>query len=551
MALLSTLASVTALATASALFGYGTWRTAQNRERPSAGPLLAVLGLLTVWALFALGSVLPVLSELDVVSTVFSLGHLGAGIVFPGVWVVYALSYTGRGSGLNVWRVALFVPLVVPAVLSGVVLAVMEPGESAEVLLAPLFGTILFHAVALLVYGVYRLVRFGWSHPRIAERQVAVVTGGITAPYLLVVLWDGSVLRGTDIGLLASGLLLVAAVRRYPVASGFPEADHVARTRVVETLQEAVLVLDWDDHVLDVNDTTAEWFGTTADAMVGESVHGVVGGLADTDLAAGATGRVSLQTARGRRRFQYSVSAVTDASDGDAGEVARTLLLRDVTGSVTRQQRLTVLNRILRHNVRNNLDAALAYADRVTDDEMREGITDNVRETLDVASKARDAEEVMNSVTDDSEPVRLADVAATVADQFRTGEYAGTVSVTSVDEPVVQSHRSVVRRVLVELVENAFVHSSDSVAVEVVVRDCDGEWAEIVVADDGPGIPEEERAVLASGTETQLEHGHGIGLWFVTWAVTRLGGTVDFEENDPSGSVVTVRLTASGNRQSA
>lgn len=83
MALLSTLASVTALATASALFGYGTWRTAQNRERPSAGPLLAVLGLLTVWALFALGSVLPVLSELDVVSTVFSLGHLGAGILFP------------------------------------------------------------------------------------------------------------------------------------------------------------------------------------------------------------------------------------------------------------------------------------------------------------------------------------------------------------------------------------------------------------------------------------------------------------------------------------
>ena len=513
--------------------------------------MLAVLGLLTAWALFALGGILPVLSQLDVVSTAFSLSQLGAGIIFPGAWVVYALSYTGRGSGLNAWRVALFVPLVVPAVLSGVVLAVMEPGRSAEVLLAPLFGTILFHAAVLLVYGVYRLVRFGWSHPRISERQVAVVTGGVAAPYLLAVTWSGSVLTGTDLGLLASGVLLSTAVRRYPVASGFPEADHIARTRVVETLQEAVLVLDWDDHVLDVNDTAAEWFGTTADAMVGESVHAVVDGLADTDLAAGATGRVSLQTERGRRRFQYSVSAVTDASDGDAGEVARTLLLRDVTGSVTRRQRLTVLNRILRHNVRNNLDAALAYADRVTDDEMREGITENVRETLELASKARDAEEVMNSVTDAPEPVRLADVAATVADQFRAGAYAGTVSVTSIDDPVVQSHPSVVRRVLVELVENAFVHSDGAVAVEVVVRDCPDEWAEVVVADDGPGIPEEERAVLASGTETQLEHGHGIGLWFVTWAVTQLGGTVEFEENDPSGSVVAVRLTGAGNRRSA
>jgi len=550
MALLSTLASATALTTASALLGYGTWRTAQNRDRPSAGPLLAVLGLLTAWSLFALGGKLPVLSQFDIVSTAFSLSQLGAGLLFPGVWVVYALSYTGRGSGLNAWRVALFVPLVVPAVLSGVALAVMEPGQ-AEPLLAALFGTMFFHVTVLLVYGVYRLVRFGWNHPRISDRQVAVVTGGVAAPYLLVVTWDGPLFTATDLGLLASGVLLFTAVRRYPVASGFPEADHIARTRVVETLREAVLVLDWDDHVLDVNDTAAEWFGTTADAMVGESVHAVVDGLAETDLAAGATGRVSLQTERGRRRFQYSVSAVTDASDDDAGEVARTLLLRDVTGSVTRQQRLTVLNRILRHNVRNNLDAALAYADRVNDDEMREGITENVRETLELASKARDAEEVMDSVTDAPEPVRLADVAATAADQFRAGAYAGTVSVEAVDDPVVRSHRPVVRRVLVELLENAFVHSDGPVAVEVVVRDCRDEWAEVVVADDGPGIPKEERTVLASGTETQLEHGHGIGLWFVSWAVTQLGGTVQFEENDPSGSVVTVRLTAAEDGRSA
>lgn len=54
--------------------------------------------------------------------------------------------------------------------------------------------------------------------------------------------WGGSVLTGTDLGLLTSGVLFLVAVRRYPVASGFPETDHVARARVVETLQEAVFV---------------------------------------------------------------------------------------------------------------------------------------------------------------------------------------------------------------------------------------------------------------------------------------------------------------------
>jgi signal transduction histidine kinase len=551
MALLSTLASTTALAAASACFGYGTWRTAQHRERPSAVPLLAVLGLLTAWAVFALASKLPFPPLFDPVETALSLGHLGASILVPGVWVWYALSYTGRGSGLNAWRIALFVPLVAPAVLAGVVVATVGTGQPAERRLAPLIGTILFHVTVLLVYGVYRIVRFGWSHPRIAERQVAAVTGAIAAPYVLVVTWNGSVLTGTDLGLLASGVLCFVAVRRYPVASGFPEADHVARARVVETLQEAVFVLDWDDHILDVNDTAVESFGTATNDLVGESVYSVVDGLADTDLGAGATGTVSLQTERGRRRFQYSVSVVTDSSTVDAGEVARTVLLRDVTGRVTRQQRLTVFNRILRHNVRNDLDAALAYAEHVTDDEIRAGITENVNETLALASKARDAEEAMHTVTDTPEPVHLAAVAASVADQFQERDHDCTVSVECIDTPVLQSHQAVIRRVLVELVENAIVHSDGPATVDIVVRgDGDG-GASVAVADDGPGIPEQERAVLTSGTETQLEHGHGIGLWFVTWAVTRLGGTVEFHENDPSGSVVTVRFGASDDRAAA
>jgi signal transduction histidine kinase len=221
------------------------------------------------------------------------------------------------------------------------------------------------------------------------------------------------------------------------------------------------------------------------------------------------------------------------------------VVLRDVTGRVTRQQRLTVLNRILRHNVRNDLDAALAYAEHVTDDEIRAGITENLNETLALASKARDAEDAMHSVTDTPQPVHLAEVAASVADQFREQNDDNTVSVECVDDPVLQSHRAVIRRVLVELVENAVVHSDEPVTVDIVVRGGGDGGASVAVADDGPGIPERERAVLASGTETQLEHGHGIGLWFVTWAVTRLGGTVEFDENQPSGSVVTVRFGAS------
>jgi signal transduction histidine kinase len=97
--------------------------------------------------------------------------------------------------------------------------------------------------------------------------------------------------------------------------------------------------------------------------------------------------------------------------------------------------------------------------------------------------------------------------------------------------------------VLSELVENALEHTTaDAPRVELSVREVSDGTVELSVADDGPGIPEREREILAAGTETQLEHGQGIGLWFVNWAVTQLGGEIQFRENDPEGSLVTVRL---------
>ena len=79
----------------------------------------------------------------------------------------------------------------------------------------------------------------------------------------------------------------------------------------------------------------------------------------------------------------------------------------------------------------------------------------------------------------------------------------------------------------------------DDATVSVTASAVDGELR-VTVADDGPGIPEGELAPLDAGTETQLEHATGIGLWVVQWSVDALGGTLSFDTDD--GTVVTVRL---------
>ncbi|MEA5388055.1 ATP-binding protein [Haloarculaceae archaeon H-GB11] len=97
-----------------------------------------------------------------------------------------------------------------------------------------------------------------------------------------------------------------------------------------------------------------------------------------------------------------------------------------------------------------------------------------------------------------------------------------------------------------ELVENAIIHSDrDHPTVDIELRFAD-RMAELTIRDDGPGIPEQEWSVLtADGEIDPLNHGTGLGLWFVKQVVRRSNGTLSLDTNDSGGASVTIRLPES------
>jgi signal transduction histidine kinase len=104
---------------------------------------------------------------------------------------------------------------------------------------------------------------------------------------------------------------------------------------------------------------------------------------------------------------------------------------------------------------------------------------------------------------------------------------------------------------LAELLENAVKHNPGSdPRVEATVRE-DGEWIDVSITDDGPGIDELERRVVTAGDETALEHGSGLGLWLVNWIVTQYGGSFQIGPRaDGNGTAATIRLPAFDEDQS-
>lgn len=524
------------------LLAWVTWQTAKDRSPPNAVPFALMSGSLLLWALLSLISEFP--NAWGVGSNLAAIAQVVPVVFLPAIWLVYVLGYIGRETGFTSLRGALFVLLALPLIGAAATFEGDPTREEIRRSLASLVGTELLLLFIIYVYAAFIFFRYGWNHGRVSRTQVGILLGAISAPYIIGGWLDGSlIIDGVTGGLLVSGVLLAVAIQRYPVLTGFPKADYVARSRVVESLQEAVVVVDWEANILDANVTAEGLFGWATRDVIGTPVNAAVDGFDVTNLSAGTTEVVSLQTTKGRRQYQYTVSDVErDTSDGDEEPVARTIVFRDVTDQRTREQRLSVLNRVLRHNARNKLDVILAHADHVEDDTHRTAIQDSASELASVSRKAREAEAVMTDSVSAPSTVDIAAVAHEVAATARDDYPDSSISVTAPERLQLTSYRTVVRRLMTELVENAIVHSDDPARVDIEVETTADDIPQLRIADNGPGIPDRERDLLTESSETQLEHGLGVGLWFVNWAVSQLGAELEFQSTGTTGTSVVVRF---------
>ena len=104
-------------------------------------------------------------------------------------------------------------------------------------------------------------------------------------------------------------------------------------------------------------------------------------------------------------------------------------------------------------------------------------------------------------------------------------------------------------QVIANLVQNALKFADSSVEVQYRTTHRNGEnRAVIIVADDGPGISEEdrphlfERLYVARHTPQPKEAGSGLGLAIVAELTEAMGGTVNVAPRHPTGTQFTVEL---------
>ena len=259
-----------------------------------------------------------------------------------------------------------------------------------------------------------------------------------------------------------------------------------------------------------------------------------------------------LETIEGRE-IRGAVTAVAREIDG---ETVFDGVVRDVTERVEYEQRLEeqrdnldILNRMLRHDIRNDLQLVTAYAgllaDRVDGDgaEYVETIRESAEHSVELTQTAGDMADVMLSADAEQRPVDLGSTVESEVERIRSEQPDAAVTVESPLPDVAVTANDLLNSVVRNLLTNAVQHNDRDVPEITVSVDEQPETVAVRVADNGPGVPDEQKTEVFGKGEKGLEsQGSGIGLYLVKTLVETYGGDVRVEDNAPRGAVFVAEL---------
>jgi signal transduction histidine kinase len=530
-----------------------------HRDQPAAKPLTLFLVVTALWSV----SEGVRLASPGLEASVFWLQvGLTLSSVVPLAWLATVLGHTDERAWLN--RRTLAVLLVEPAIF---VFLVWTNQGHGLVWQAPAFvrvgdvqglvtewGVVFWGHAAytylLVTAGAALLLRTILRTSEVYRTQSTALLVAIALPMTAYALFIfGLFPPGLDPSgpaFALSGIVIGVAMLRSKLLFVTPSTREAGREEALSELEDRVFILDAEDRLVDANRSAADLLGAPLSTVVGEPLAALLPGLAETIAEEPDETRAEHVVEQEAGRAIYDVR--TTRFDGAYGTAAgRLVSLRDVTDRRQREQRLDVLNRVLRHNLRNEMNVVRGNVelatDHVTDSTVAERL-DQVLETVETVIRRADKVGTLSRTLEvgHDEPIALGTRLEQLVDQLRS-EYPGAE--LEADLPAVQvAAGPPVELAFEELIVNGIEHSDAATPRVTVAADAAASTESTVVvtvSDNGPGIDDQEWEAIAAGQETPLKHGSGVGLWLVTWIVRKFGGSLAYA-NDETGATVTVRL---------
>jgi len=220
---------------------------------------------------------------------------------------------------------------------------------------------------------------------------------------------------------------------------------------------------------------------------------------------------------------------------------------RDITDRRRREQQLRVMDHLLRHNLRNDMNVILGQAQYAAErgDQVVESCAETISQTGERLLESAEKERDVVSVLTDGKTTRPVDIVEHVYDAVSQMRAEYPDASIDVDTPPTVEVSAVpkIRAAIQELLENAIVHTQEpDPFVEITLQNC-GDSVELVITDNAPPIPEYEYETMTGDHEIgDLYHSSGLGLWLVYWLVELSDGELSFETSETCGNTIRIVL---------
>jgi len=198
-------------------------------------------------------------------------------------------------------------------------------------------------------------------------------------------------------------------------------------------------------------------------------------------------------------------------------------------------QALRILNKILRHDMLNNISVIMLSLEMMKTDDivLKNRALSAIEKSIKLVSKMRDLEAAISSGGE----LKPYDVKTSLDESIINFpeikfKIQGNCKVLA-DEALVPVFNNVIG--------NAAIHGKSD-RVDILIEKI-GDYCNIKISDNGTGVDEKIKDTLFDeGVSYGENRGMGLGLYIVKKTIARYGGEVSFEENTPKGATFILKL---------
>ena len=470
--------------------------------------------------------------------------------VAVGAWVWFCAEYTGRSLQNTPFRYPalavflFFIALKITNPLHNLYFTTQwttQPFPHLAINHQILYWIVLGLSYAVIMVGFFMLAERLY-HTGTDSRPLVLLFGVTGVPAIATIL---SELSGTLLPLMYEP----PGVAIFAVGTLFVYFDRFEAIRLTTGTSKPAIYLDQSNQIRDYNQAAETIFPELPNA-IGESIAVVSETLADHISESGV---VSVSE---EGETQYYEVATTPFLSGEV-QTGQLVTITDVTERESYRQeleekteQLEALNRVVRHDIQNDMTVVLGWAELLEDHvdaEGEEALERVIQSSEQVVELTETARMFVESLTDESvadlKPIDLRAVVESEVRTVRERHSSAHFEIASELPSVSVQANEMLSSVFRNLLENAVRHN-DSTTPHVTVSGAEhGDTVQVRVADDGPGVPDSQKDQIFGKAEKGVDSpGSGIGLYLVHTLTKQYGGTVWVEDNNPTGAVFVVEL---------